>query len=98
MNTSKITVNKVGKKEKTFTVELYKMTGFKTFFVRSQARRILYGLEKFKKIILDFRGIKAIGQGFADEIFRVWRNTHPDIDIISKNTIPDIEFMIKRVK
>ena len=39
---------------------------------RSEAKRLLYGLDKFKEIILDFKGVKSIGQGFADEIFRVF--------------------------
>lgn len=48
---------------------------------RSEAKRLLYGLDKFKEIILDFEGVKTIGQGFADEIFRVFKNAHPDIVI-----------------
>lgn len=46
---------------------------------RSQAKKVLSGLEKYKKIIFDFRGIDLIGQGFADEIFRVFQNAHRDI-------------------
>ena len=79
------------------TVRLYEK-GMSTFISRSQARRILYGLDKFKKIILDFDKVKAIGQGFADEIFRVWQANHSDIKIISKNTNQDIDFMIERGK
>ena len=41
---------------------------------RSQARRILSGLELFKEVTLDFNGIEYIGQAFADEIFRVFSN------------------------
>lgn len=63
---------------------------------RSQARRIEAGLEKFKTIILDFKGMDTIGQAFADEIFRVWRSNHPRIDVISKNANDNVEFMIKR--
>ena len=77
------------------TVRLYER-GITTFISRSQARRILYGLEKFKKIILDFDKVKMIGQGFADEVFRVWQSKYPDIKITAKNTNQDIDFMIKR--
>lgn len=78
-------------------VRLYEK-GTQTFISRSQARRIFYGLEKFKKITLDFDKVKAVGQGFVDEIFRIWQANHPDIKIISKNTNQDIDFMIKRGK
>jgi low affinity Fe/Cu permease len=55
-------------------------------------------LDKFKKIILDFKDISGIGQAFADEIFRVFKERHPDITIEFKNTNEAIEMMIKRVK
>lgn len=64
---------------------------------RSQARRILAGLEKFKTIDLDFAGIKTIGQGFADEVFRVWKAHHPDVKILLKNANENTLFMIKHV-
>ncbi|MFW6172745.1 MAG: ATP-binding protein, partial [Elusimicrobiota bacterium] len=35
------------------------------FISRSQARRIVTGLNKFEKIFLDFKDIKTVGQGFA---------------------------------
>ncbi len=63
---------------------------------RSQAKRILVGLEKFREIILDFKDITTVGQGFVDEIFRVFKNEHPDTIIRYCNTNKDVEFMIKR--
>ena len=77
------------------TVRLYEK-GMSMFVSRSQARRILYGLEKFKKIVLDFNKVKAIGQGFADEIFRLWKFRHPNVQVIYENANEDVEFMIKR--
>ncbi len=65
---------------------------------RSQARRVLVGLDKFKKIVLDFKDISGIGQGFADQIFRVFKNKHPDIEIEVKNANEVVEMMIERVK
>ena len=64
---------------------------------RSQARRVLSGLEKFASIILDFDHVPTIGQAFADEIFRVFKNKHPDIQIISKNMNDTVRFWIERV-
>lgn len=65
---------------------------------RSLAKRILSNIEKFKVVFLDFTDIKTIGQGFADEIFRVYKNKNPDIEILPINTNDEIDFMIKRAK
>jgi len=64
---------------------------------RSEAKRLLAGLENFKDIILDFKKASSIGQGFADEIFRVFQNDHPDIRIMVENTNPVIQQMISHV-
>ncbi len=64
---------------------------------RSQARRIVSGLEKFTVIELDFESLKTIGQGFADEIFRVWQSQHPGIRIVPRNAGENILFMIRHV-
>jgi anti-sigma regulatory factor (Ser/Thr protein kinase) len=64
---------------------------------RSQARRILSGLEKFGTIVLDFRGVRLVGQGFADEVFRVWKHSHPDVRFEIRNASKDVEFMIHRL-
>jgi hypothetical protein len=66
------------------------------YISRSQAKRILIGLEKFREIILDFRDIITVGQGFVDEIFRVFKNEHPETIIKYCNANKDVEFMIKR--
>ena len=63
---------------------------------RSLARRILSNIDKFKVVFLDFANIETIGQGFADEIFRVFKNKHPETSIIPINANEEIEFMIKR--
>ncbi|AWB35747.1 STAS-like domain-containing protein [Orrella marina] len=43
-----------------------------------------------------FDGVESIGQAFADEIFRVFQNEHPEVSISAQNTNPDVDFMIKR--
>lgn len=68
------------------------------FISRSQAKRVLSGLDSFKDIILDFKDVKVVGQAFVDEVFRVFKNSHPDVSIKWKNANPDVEFMIKRGK
>lgn len=66
------------------------------YLSRSQARRLLTGLEKYKTVILNFKGVSTVGQAFADEVFRVWQNKYPDISIVSNNTVENVSFMINR--
>lgn len=65
---------------------------------RSQARRLLSRLEKFKEVILDFRNVTTIGQAFADEIFRVFQDEHPTIFLVPTKTTPEVQGMINRAK
>jgi hypothetical protein len=46
---------------------------------RSQAKRALARVERFKAVVFDFAGVEMIGQAFADEIFRVWAKAHEDV-------------------
>ena len=80
----------------TITVHLAKEYMGELFISRSQARRILLNAEKFRVIFLDFSEVDTIGQAFADEIFRVYKNKNPDIQIIPINANAEVEFMIKR--
>lgn len=64
---------------------------------RSEAKRLLTGLDKFKEIVLDFKGVRSIGQGFADEIFRVFMNGHPDIAIKVENISPSLRQIVTHV-
>lgn len=65
---------------------------------RSQARRILRRLDEFQEVIFDFRGIDFMGQGFADEVFRVFQNRHPDITLTVINANETVQGMIKHVR
>lgn len=67
-----------------------------TFVSRSEAKRLLKGLEKFDEITLDFKRVKAIGQGFSDEVFRVFQNSNSRISIKVVNAQQTILFMIRR--
>ena len=64
---------------------------------RSQARRICNRLEEFKEVILDFDRVEFIGQGFADEIFRVYALAHPNVLLCPINMLPTVERMIRHV-
>jgi anti-sigma regulatory factor (Ser/Thr protein kinase) len=65
---------------------------------RSQARRILAGLEKFKTVELDFKDVNTVGQAFADEIFRIWQGKHPNSKFIIKDANENIMLMINRAQ
>jgi len=65
---------------------------------RSQAKRVVTRFEQFKEILLDFEGITQIGQAFADEIFRVFQNQHPEIKLVPINTTQAINQMISRAQ
>ena len=41
--------------------------------------------------------VRHVGQGFADEIFRVFASRHPGIVIRLTNTTPAVEAMIRHV-
>lgn len=64
---------------------------------RSQAKRLITRFDQFKEVILDFKGITIIGQPFADEVFRVFKNQHPNTHLYPINTNEDIDRMIKHV-
>ena len=64
---------------------------------RSEARRLLARLEMFSEVVFDFAGVRSIGQGFADEIFRVFAQSHPRIVVTCRNVDPAVEVMIRHV-
>jgi anti-sigma regulatory factor (Ser/Thr protein kinase) len=61
---------------------------------RSQGKRILNRVDKFKTALLDFSGVDSIGQAFADEVFRVFVRQHPDIKLTPVNLNEGIRRMI----
>jgi hypothetical protein len=68
-----------------------------TFVSRSEARRLLDGLEAdFDTVEVDFAGVTDVGQGFVDEMLRVWPAAHPDKTVIPTNMNPAVQFMIER--
>ena len=65
---------------------------------RSEAKRLLFGLEKFKRIVFDFHKVRSIGQGFADEIFRVFQREYPTILLETANMVSAVRFMVERAR
>jgi biotin operon repressor len=64
---------------------------------RSEAKRLLANLEKFREVVLDFRDVRTIGQGFADEIFRLFAKRHPRIRIVAENANRVVAAMLRHV-
>ena len=69
-----------------------------TFVSRSEAKRLTRNLEKFKEVVVDFRGVEGVGQGFADEIFRVWQNEHPTIRLVPVNMNGSIRLLVEQAR
>ena len=65
---------------------------------RSQARRVLNRVNLFKNVIFDFNNVPQIGQAFADEIFRVFANENPSVNLDFINANTAVSAMINRAK
>jgi anti-sigma regulatory factor (Ser/Thr protein kinase) len=72
--------------------------GDENLISRSQAKRLLARFEKFKRVVLDFDRIDTIGRAFADEIFRVYKNAHPEIDLGFINASESITKLIQEIQ
>jgi STAS-like domain of unknown function (DUF4325) len=68
-----------------------------SFVSRSEARRLLDGLDAdFDTVEVDFTGVTDVGQGFVDELLRVWPTAHPGKTVIPINMNAAVDFMIQR--
>lgn len=65
---------------------------------RSQAKRLLARIDRFTIVIFDFNAVETIGQAFADEIFRVFERSHPEIKLVAINTQKSVDQMINRAR
>ena len=76
-------------------VELFRQGDFVS---RTEAKLIGARLEGFGVIELNFSGISQIGQGFADELFRVWANEHPSSRLVPVNANAAVRAAIATVE
>lgn len=67
-----------------------------TFVSRSEARRLLTDMTGFTDIDIDFAGVQDVGQGFVDELLRVWPSQHPGITLHPMNMNEAVSFMVRR--
>lgn len=82
-------------RDRPFHVEPYTIAPTGLLVSRSEAKRFIQGARDSESIIVDFKNAKSIGQGFADELFRVWATKHPSVTIYFKAD-EDVERMIIR--
>lgn len=64
---------------------------------RSEARRLAAMISRFQDVVLDFSGVKTIGQAFTHELFVVFRRDNPDIKFACENMEEPVKNMIDRV-
>ncbi|MCU0724139.1 MAG: ATP-binding protein, partial [Planctomycetes bacterium] len=78
------------------TRAVVKLFAFGVRFVsRSEAKRLLRGLEKFREVEVDFTGVE---EGFADEVFRVWARAHPEVRLEPTGMNRAVAFMVERAR
>lgn len=65
-----------------------------TFVSRSEAKRLAAHLETYGEVELDFTGVNQVGQGFVDELFRVWQSAHPRTRLVAVHANPALLAMI----
>jgi anti-sigma regulatory factor (Ser/Thr protein kinase) len=81
----------------TRTRTVVRLFGFGVRFVsRSEAKRLMRGLERFEEVLIDFAGVEEVGQGFVDEVLRVWPTQHPETVVNPVGMTGPVEFMVRR--
>jgi excisionase family DNA binding protein len=81
----------------TKTRTVVRLFGFGVRFIsRSEAKRLLRGLERFQEVSMDFTGVEEVGQGFVDEVFRVWPSQHAGTRVEPVGMVGPVEFMVRR--
>jgi len=61
---------------------------------RSLAKRVLARVELFSTVVLDFKNVPAIGQVFADEVFRIFPREHPHVELVPISANAEVRRMI----
>ena len=63
---------------------------------RSEAKRLLLGLDEYSVLDFNFKNVAEIGQGFCDEVFRVYANRNPGKILSYHNASDVVRYMIER--
>ena len=65
---------------------------------RAQARHAAQRLQQFRHAQLDFSGVTDIGHGFADELFRVFARSQPELALEPVNMAPNVRALVDSVR
>mgnify|MGYP002813287972 FL=1 len=49
-------------------------------------------------MVLDFSGVEVVGQGFCDEVFRVFAHRHPEVTLEPVGMNEAVAFMVARAQ
>jgi hypothetical protein len=63
---------------------------------RSEAKRVTERLAEFKHAVLDFSGVEVVGQGFCDQVFRIFAREHPEVTLEPVGMNDAVAFMVAR--
>lgn len=74
------------------------LEGDRGWISRGEAKRLLQRVDRFRCVVLDFAEVTTIGQAFADEIFRVFCNEHPEVELVAIHAAPEVQQMIRRAE
>lgn len=72
--------------------------GDESLVSRSQAKRLMQRVDRFRCVMLDFADVTMIGQAFADEIFRVFANDHPEVELVAIHAVANVQQMVRRAE
>ena len=64
---------------------------------RSQAKRLCNRMDRFEEVTLDFDGLEWMGQGFAHQLFVVFKHEHPEVRLLPENMNTAVEKMYLHV-
>jgi len=78
-------------------VPLHLLASDGTLASRGDAKRVAARLSSFRRAEIDFAGVDDIGHGFADELFRVWRHQHPELELVPVHMGPHVAAMVASV-
>jgi hypothetical protein len=65
---------------------------------RSEAKRLTERLTEFEQAVLDFSGVEVVGQGFCDEVFRVFASRHLEVKLEPVGMNEAVAFMVRRAQ
>lgn len=68
------------------------------FISRTEAQKLLNRLARYQTVVLDFKEVREIGPGFADEVFRVWPHHHPGVTLQPINMSPGVSVVVDHAR